>query len=169
VDAGQTARVSLQWLGKACLLGCVLIIPCSVCTCVHTHPAPYHPLAPPAVQPAAPHLVQLLHHLRLLLLAAIPHAEPFLKLLRAVEHLGQQEVEQRPQLVQVVLQRRARDEQAVVGAQQADHLGQDAVLVLDAVRLPSWVGWWVCGCFGGGGGRNGHTRSGTSQGTRTGA
>ena len=36
---------------------------------------------------------------------------------------GQEEVEQRPELVEVVLQRCSRDEQAVVCLEQADHLG----------------------------------------------
>jgi len=62
-------------------------------------------------------------------------AKPLLKLLRRREHLRQQEVEQRPQLVQVVLKGRARDQEAVVRAHQPHHLAQHAVLVLDAVRL----------------------------------
>ena len=55
----------------------------------HTHsplgplPVPNNPLGPPPV----PHLVQLLHDLGLLLLAAIAEAEPFIELLRRREHL----------------------------------------------------------------------------------
>jgi hypothetical protein len=66
------------------------------------------------------HLVQLLHHLVLLLVPV--HGEPLLELVAAAEHLGQQEVQQRPQLMQVVLQRRAGDQEPVAGAQHAQHL-----------------------------------------------
>ena len=44
-----------------------------------------------------------------------------------------QEVEEGPQLVQRILEGRARDEQAVLGVDFAHELGQLAVLVFDAV------------------------------------
>lgn len=88
-----------------------------------------------AQQEGTQHLVQLLHHLGLLLLASITQAEPLLELLCAAEHLRQQEVEQGPQLVQVVLQGGTGDEQAIVGAEHAHHAGKHGVLVLDAVSL----------------------------------
>jgi len=68
------------------------------------------------------HLVQLLHHFCLFLLAPVSQREPLLKLLCAGKDLGQQEIQQRPQLVQVVLQGRAGDEQPVVGTEQAHSL-----------------------------------------------
>ncbi|GIX63107.1 NADH-quinone oxidoreductase subunit L [Babesia caballi] len=58
-----------------------------------------------------------------------------LKLLRGGEDLGEEEVEQRPQLLQVVLQRRAGDQQAVLGPEHADDLAQLGLLVLDAMCL----------------------------------
>lgn len=53
----------------------------------------------------AAYLVQLADHLSLRVL--VLNVEPLVKLLSAGEHLRQQEVEQRPQLMQIVLQRRA--------------------------------------------------------------
>jgi hypothetical protein len=47
----------------------------------------------------------------------------------------QEEVEQRPELVQVVLERSAGDEEAVARVEKADDLGEDGVDVLDAMRL----------------------------------
>jgi len=100
---------------------------------------PKNPTNSPPPRPAPPrpppHLVQLLHHLRLLLLPAVPHPEPLLELLRAAEDLGQQEVEQRPELVEVVLEGGAGDEQAVVGAEDADYLRGGSGWV---------VGWGWC-------------------------
>jgi len=62
--------------------------------------------------------------------------EPLLEGAAALEDGGQQEVEQRPQLGQLVLQRRAGEQEAarrhVVRVQ---HLGQLAVVVLHAVAL----------------------------------
>ena len=43
--------------------------------------------------------------------------------------------ERRPELVEVDLQRRARDEEAEVSRKHADDLREDALLVIDAVRL----------------------------------
>lgn len=51
--------------------------------------------------PVSAHLVQLLHDL--LLVLVVRNLEPLVKGLCGAENLGQQEVEQRPQLVQVVL------------------------------------------------------------------
>jgi hypothetical protein len=49
--------------------------------------------------------------------------------------LGANEVEEREELLQAVLQRRARDEQAPAARERAHDLREDAVRVLDAVRL----------------------------------
>ena len=75
--------------------------------------------------------------------------EPLLEGVAALEDGGQQEVEQCPELGQLVLQRRARQQQPpgghVVGV---EHLGQLAVVVLHAVALvhdhvlpPDLEGW----------------------------
>mmetsp|Transcript_32858 Transcript_32858/g.77904 ORF Transcript_32858/g.77904 Transcript_32858/m.77904 type:complete len:460 (-) Transcript_32858:740-2119(-) len=79
-------------------------------------------------------LVQLLDDLRLAL-APDADAKPLVKLLAAREDLGQEEVEEGPQLVQVVLQRRPCDEEPVVCVHHPHHPGEDGVLVLDAVGL----------------------------------
>ena len=86
-----------------------------------------------AGEPRGARLMQLLHDL--CLVAARVAAEPLVEALGAGEDLGQEEVEERPQLVQVVLQRRAGDEEAVGGAEHAHGAREDGVLVLDAVRL----------------------------------
>ena len=52
-----------------------------------------------------------------------------------LEDVGEQEVEQRPQLVQVVLQRRAGDQQALLAVEHAYGFAELRVLVLDAVRV----------------------------------
>jgi hypothetical protein len=51
------------------------------------------------------------------------------------EDLGTDEVEEREELLQAVLQWRARDEQAPAARERAHDLREDAVRVLDAVRL----------------------------------
>lgn len=53
------------------------------------------------------HLVQLLHHLGLGFLVFAAHGKPLVKALCRRKHLWQQKVEQRPQLMEVVLQGRA--------------------------------------------------------------
>lgn len=77
--------------------------------------------------------MQLLDNLRFFLL--VVEVEPLLKGVRGGKYLRQQEVEQRPQLMKVVLQWRAGDEQPVVGFELAHHFGEDGVLVLDPVGL----------------------------------
>jgi hypothetical protein len=86
-----------------------------------------------AQQKRPQHFVQLANHL--LLLVLVGQIEPLVKVVRRGEHVGQQEVEQRPQLVQIVLQRRAGEQQAIGGVKVAHHRGELGVLVLDAVRL----------------------------------
>ena len=51
------------------------------------------------------------------------------------EHAGVQELEERPELAEVVLDRRAAERQAVPAAEQAGGLGRLAVGVLDRLRL----------------------------------
>ena len=83
-----------------------------------------------------PHLPPLL--LVEFLLAAPPAAfdvEPGLELLQAGEDPGEDEVEQRPELLQVVLEGRARQEQPVVRGQLLELGKQLAVLVLQPVAL----------------------------------
>mmetsp|Transcript_59635 Transcript_59635/g.158717 ORF Transcript_59635/g.158717 Transcript_59635/m.158717 type:complete len:424 (-) Transcript_59635:1733-3004(-) len=75
--------------------------------------------------------VELRRHLLRLLRAL----EEGVELVRVGELVGQKEVEQRPQLVQVVLQRGTGEQQARVRLELAHHRGQLGVLVLDAVRL----------------------------------
>ena len=52
-----------------------------------------------------------------------------------VEDAWEHEVELRPELGQVVLQRRARDEQPTTRDERPNDFGEDGVDVLDAVRL----------------------------------
>ena len=54
---------------------------------------------------------------------------------RRAQHAGVQELDQRPQLAQVVLDRRARQREAMVPAQQARRLRRFGVRVLDRLRL----------------------------------
>ena len=61
--------------------------------------------------------------------------EPGIKGLRLSEYIGQQEVEQCPQLVQVVLQGSTCDEQSVPRAEKTDDLGERRLFVLDSMRL----------------------------------
>mmetsp|Transcript_13968 Transcript_13968/g.34953 ORF Transcript_13968/g.34953 Transcript_13968/m.34953 type:complete len:377 (+) Transcript_13968:1858-2988(+) len=92
-------------------------------------------------QERAEHLVKLRHNLQLRLIRGLSillhpvHVEPLVEGVRVGEHLGEKEVEQRPQLVQVVLQRRSGEKQAIIGVEQSNGLGKQAVFVLDAVRL----------------------------------
>ena len=86
-----------------------------------------------AEQKGLEHLVQLRDHLLFDLLVA--DVEPLVELLVGREDIGQQEVEQCPQLMQVVLHGRASDEEARVRFKGAEHLRQLRLLVLHAVRL----------------------------------
>jgi len=62
--------------------------------------------------------------------------EPLLECVAALEDGGQQEVEQRPELGQLVLQRRAGEQHAARGqVVRVQDLGQLAVVVLHAVAL----------------------------------
>ena len=54
---------------------------------------------------------------------------------RRAQHAGVQELEQAPQLAQMVLDRRAAERQAMVAAQQARRLGGLGARVLDGLRL----------------------------------
>jgi len=64
------------------------------------------------------------------------HGEPLLEVVAAVEHLGQQEIEQSPQLSQIVLKRRAREQQAVVAlVLLSEDVGELAFGVLHLVPL----------------------------------
>uniref|UniRef100_A0AAG5DLD8 Uncharacterized protein n=1 Tax=Anopheles atroparvus TaxID=41427 RepID=A0AAG5DLD8_ANOAO len=66
---------------------------------------------------------------------ALVRVEPAVEVIGAVEDVRQQEVEQRPELVQVVLQRRTGQQQPVGGLELAQDLRQLRLFVLDAVRL----------------------------------
>jgi hypothetical protein len=79
--------------------------------------------------------VQLGDHALLRLHVVDVEVEPLVELLGGREHLGQQEVEQRPELVQVILQRRARQQQAVLRVQRSNRHGELRCLVLQAVRF----------------------------------
>lgn len=68
------------------------------------------------------HLVELLYHFLLRLSTGLPLGKPVVKRLSRGKDLRQQEVEQSPQLVQVVLERRASDQQPVVGLEHAHRL-----------------------------------------------
>ena len=61
--------------------------------------------------------------------------EPGIKVISVVEHIRQQEVEQGPQLVQVVLQGGARQQQAVGRLELSDNLRQLGLFILDPVGL----------------------------------
>ncbi len=71
----------------------------------------------------------------LLLDLLVLEVEPAVEVLRVGEDVGQQEVEQRPQLVQVVLQRRAREQQLALCLDEPQPLVEARLLVLDAVAL----------------------------------
>ena len=62
-------------------------------------------------------------------------AEPRVKVGNIAEDVWQQEVEERPELVQVVLERGPGDEQTSSRVEQANDLGEDRVDILDSVRL----------------------------------
>jgi len=57
------------------------------------------------------YLVELLHHV--LLVVLLGKREPRVKVLGRAKDIGQQKVEQGPEFVQVVLERRASDEETV--------------------------------------------------------
>jgi hypothetical protein len=61
--------------------------------------------------------------------------EPLGEVVRRVEERRDEEVQERPQLVQVVLQRRARDEETMLRIERANDAGEEGILVLDAVGL----------------------------------
>mmetsp|Transcript_8914 Transcript_8914/g.21077 ORF Transcript_8914/g.21077 Transcript_8914/m.21077 type:complete len:452 (+) Transcript_8914:1433-2788(+) len=84
-----------------------------------------------AEEEGAKDAVQLPGHL----LGLLGGLEERIEVIGVCELVWQQEVEQRPQLVQVVLQRRAREQQARVGLELADHERELRVLVLDPVSL----------------------------------
>ncbi len=60
----------------------------------------------------------------LLVLKAAVFAEPGVEVVCRIEDIGQKEVQQRPELVQVVLQRSARQQQSVLGLQLAHNVCQ---------------------------------------------
>lgn len=57
------------------------------------------------------------------------------KQVRALKHVRHQEVQQRPQFVEIVLQRRSRDQQSVFGGELTNRRAECARLVLDAMSL----------------------------------
>ena len=61
--------------------------------------------------------------------------EPLVEVVRAVEDLGQEEVEEGPELVEVVLERSPGEQQPVGGLDLPDDHAQLALLILDSVRL----------------------------------
>mmetsp|Transcript_12989 Transcript_12989/g.34537 ORF Transcript_12989/g.34537 Transcript_12989/m.34537 type:complete len:211 (-) Transcript_12989:803-1435(-) len=92
-------------------------------------------------QERAEHLVKLRHNLQLRLIRGLSillhpvHVEPLVEGVRVGEHLGEKEVEQRPQLVQVVLQRRSGEKQLVVRGDGSKFAHQLAVEVLESMAL----------------------------------
>ena len=86
----------------------------------------------PSQQKGSQDLVQLLHHR--LLIRSLP-LEPFVKGLGAAEDVWQEKVEQRPQLVQVVLKRRAGDQEPIPRLEQPDDLREGGLLVLNSMSL----------------------------------
>mmetsp|Transcript_8845 Transcript_8845/g.30409 ORF Transcript_8845/g.30409 Transcript_8845/m.30409 type:complete len:769 (-) Transcript_8845:151-2457(-) len=87
----------------------------------------------PTQQERPQQLVQLVHGL--VLLGVRVDLEPLIELFRAGKDVRQQKVEESPELVQVVLQRRTGDQQSVVRVEHPDDPAQQRVLVLDPVRL----------------------------------
>ena len=85
------------------------------------------------------------HALLLLHRGVVLEVEEFVESVGGLENLGHQEVEERPQLVEVILrvtqrsemdlQRRAGEEEAVFDGELAQDGGELAVLVLHAMRL----------------------------------
>ena len=84
-------------------------------------------------------LVQRLHDLLALLLVTLRLrvilVQEALQVRVVREDLWADEVQQREELLHVVLQRRARDEQPAAGQERAHDLGEDRVDVLDTVGL----------------------------------
>ncbi len=78
--------------------------------------------------------MQLLHNR---LLVGILRREPFIKGLRVAEDIREQEVEQGPELVKVVLQWCPGNEQSITRVEDADDLRERRFFVLDSVRLRS--------------------------------
>lgn len=61
--------------------------------------------------------------------------EPLVESLGITKNVGKEEVEKRPQLVEVVLQRCTGDEESVSGVEESDNLRERGFFVLDAVGL----------------------------------
>lgn len=75
-------------------------------------------------------LMELLHdHV----LVAALRLEPLIERAGVTEHIRQQEIEQGPQFVEVVLQWGSGDEETITGVEDTDNLSKGGLLVLDAV------------------------------------
>jgi len=73
--------------------------------------------------------------------ASIGLAKPDREVVAAAEQARHQEVEQRPQLAEVVLDRGARQAHAVAGGEPAHRLGDLRAVVLDRVGLVEHEQW----------------------------
>ena len=104
----------------------------------HTHPSHIH--TPPPPSPPHTHLVQSEHYRLIVFLTALHHAservrEPLLEVCVRREDGGHEEVHERPQLHQVVLQRCARQEEAALTVEVEESLPALALEVLDVLGL----------------------------------
>lgn len=63
------------------------------------------------------------------------NVEPLVPVLGGLEDVGEDEVQERPELVEVVLERRAGDEEAVLREEGANDLRELGVLVLETMGL----------------------------------
>ena len=73
--------------------------------------------------------MQLLYNLLLRLCTGLPLGKPVVESFCRGKHLWQQEVQQRPQLVQVVLEGRSSNQQPVVGFEHTHCLQQQTKVV----------------------------------------
>ena len=80
--------------------------------------------------------MQLLDNVLLLgLLGRAGEGEPSVKVLGGPKHIREQEVEECPELMQVVLERGSSDQEAILADKESHDLGQHGIFVLDAVGL----------------------------------
>ena len=75
--------------------------------------------------------MQLSNHALLGLRVVHVEVEPLIKLLRVTEDVGKEEVEEGPELVEVVLEGRAGEQEARGGADTANRLRDEGAVVLD--------------------------------------
>ena len=80
-------------------------------------------------------LLLLLHPVELLAVALLIVPEPLLEHLGVVEHLRKEQVEQRPQLAEIVLQRRPREQQSTVAPELVQVARQSPLAIFQSLRL----------------------------------